>query len=827
MDRFVSSFSNEWLEWMSAASWQLALWFALVATAALLTRRASARLRYVLWTLVLLKAVLPPSIGGEWAIGSWGVQPAMEIVSRAVHVESPSFEMKDVVAQDVVLQASPPAFEPNAIVVQASPPAFEAKDEKTLAAVDGPTNIYLLVAWATGVFIFLFIIAFRYWRMSRRLQAAITVEEGPLRCALEQLAVQLNLKQTPELLLSEHVTSPFLMGLFRARIVLPMALPTQISSEEMEHVLLHELTHYKRHDLLIGWVQVFVQALYWFHPLVWLAGAQLRHERECACDEEALSSGVAVPAEYGKSLLQVLLSSRGQSAAAMGFLGVFERNTRIQRRLEEIMSQENRTRKFGWGSWLFVALFVFVCLPMATNVKAQSGTPAVSDTASQNFVDDPQLIGSWQAVDFVTDPAQFKVNAKQWQGDLFLKEITIFAGGKTSGPWTWKKGILWHPQDKTESKYEIREIEGAEYLFMPWMSGDVTQRGMKPQYYVLKKVATSAQATVNPAEADERAKLDGMDETALSTHAETAAAKGDLMEAIRYEMHRVLLRAREGNVWKDKIDLGPIYEKYKALSRPDGAKLRSDYAGLVVQLKTLDQLPPSEAVEYGWRSYHLASLMAQDLEKMDEAAQHLDKALELYPNTPYSDPAKQSKYQHLINERAGLIWDAQGVEAAQAFVIERVQSDPKMQAFYGQWWEQMYLELMTLSVQPFLQKVAEAQSRRQISPQPQASPAPALSAEQTARQFLDLVTAKEFDKAAAMFDATMKAALPVDQLRQTWLQTISSIGEFEQITGSNMMKIQGYDVLDARGKFARSEMILRVSVSADGKIAGFYILKAN
>ena len=277
MDRFLSSFSNEWLAWMSAASWQLALWFALVATAALLTRRASARLRYVLWTLVLLKAVLPPSIGGEWAIGSWGVQPVMEIVSRAVHVESPSFGVNEVVVQDfVAAQPSPPAFEPNDIVVQASPPAFEPKDEKALAAVDGRTTIYLLVIWATGVSIFLFVIAFRYWRMSRRLQAALTVDEGPLRYALEQLAVQLDLKQTPELLLSEHVTSPFLMGLFRARIVLPMALPTQISPEEMEHVLLHELTHYKRHDLWVGWVQVFVQALYWFHPLVWLAGALSR-----------------------------------------------------------------------------------------------------------------------------------------------------------------------------------------------------------------------------------------------------------------------------------------------------------------------------------------------------------------------------------------------------------------------------------------------------------------------------------------------------------------------------------------------------------------------
>ena len=76
-----------------------------------------------------------------------------------------------------------------------------------------------------------------------------------------------------------------------------------------------------------------------------------------------------------------------------------------------------------------------------------------------------------------------------WTGGFAFERLNFLADGHTSGPWDWSKGYLWHPGDKVEGKYEIRDLGGTKYLFMEWMSGDVTIRGQKPWYYVLQKEA--------------------------------------------------------------------------------------------------------------------------------------------------------------------------------------------------------------------------------------------------------------------------------------------------------------------------------------------------
>jgi hypothetical protein len=113
---------------------------------------------------------------------------------------------------------------------------------------------------------------------------------------------------------------------------------------------------------------------------------------------------------------------------------------------------------------------------------AAENLTAESRMVSQNPV------GRWRSVDFVREMEEFEPGVKSWPGDLYLKDLEFMKDGRTSGPCTWKKGSLWHPGDRTKAKYVIKEIDGVKYLFMEWISGDVTKRGRKPWYYVLKRV---------------------------------------------------------------------------------------------------------------------------------------------------------------------------------------------------------------------------------------------------------------------------------------------------------------------------------------------------
>ena len=102
-------------------------------------------------------------------------------------------------------------------------------------------------------------------------------------------------------------------------------------AERLHAVLLHELIHVRRHDLL---AQIAAQAaccLYWFHPLVWLAARELRKERERACDDAVLAGGVAAP-DYAGHLLdlaRVLVERRSLAdAPAMAETGDLEERVR-------------------------------------------------------------------------------------------------------------------------------------------------------------------------------------------------------------------------------------------------------------------------------------------------------------------------------------------------------------------------------------------------------------------------------------------------------------------------------------------------------------------
>lgn len=159
----------------------------------------------------------------------------------------------------------------------------------------------------------------------------------------------------------------------------------------------------------------------------------------------------------------------------------------------ELLGENNTSKaKTTSGINTFLAiLFVIVLAAVGGYLiyTAQNSHPMSPAPAPFKFEPDTQVLGKWVAVDFVRDIEDFIPGQKQWKGDLYLKGLTFYEDGTTSGPWTWTKGWLWHPGDKTKARYQIKDMQGGKYLFMEWMSGDVTIRGQKPWYYVLKKEA--------------------------------------------------------------------------------------------------------------------------------------------------------------------------------------------------------------------------------------------------------------------------------------------------------------------------------------------------
>lgn len=97
-------------------------------------------------------------------------------------------------------------------------------------------------------------------------------------------------------------------------------------------------------------------------------------------------------------------------------------------------------------------------------------------------------VGRWTSVDFVSAPELFNPQVKSWPKELDLKALTFQSNGQTDRSfWTWSEGILHHSGDNTDAKFFIKQIDGKDYLFMEWMSGDVMLQWQPSKYYVLKR----------------------------------------------------------------------------------------------------------------------------------------------------------------------------------------------------------------------------------------------------------------------------------------------------------------------------------------------------
>ena len=109
-------------------------------------------------------------------------------------------------------------------------------------------------------------------------------------------------------------------------------------------------------------------------------------------------------------------------------------------------------------------------------------------SSAHAFKNDPEALGEWKAVDFVTNISDFKPGIKSWKEDLFMKEIEFKKGGSTHmNGLTWTKGVVHYVDDGVDGKYEIKKIDGKDYLLLEWMSGDVINLGKKPMYYVFER----------------------------------------------------------------------------------------------------------------------------------------------------------------------------------------------------------------------------------------------------------------------------------------------------------------------------------------------------
>jgi len=108
--------------------------------------------------------------------------------------------------------------------------------------------------------------------------------------AAAALAARLGVRRTVQLRISEAAESPSVIGWLRPVILLPSATLLGLTPQQLEAVLAHEMAHIRRFDYPVNLLQMLIETLLFYHPVVWLVSARMRHERELCCDDLAVAS---------------------------------------------------------------------------------------------------------------------------------------------------------------------------------------------------------------------------------------------------------------------------------------------------------------------------------------------------------------------------------------------------------------------------------------------------------------------------------------------------------------------------------------------------------
>jgi beta-lactamase regulating signal transducer with metallopeptidase domain len=222
--------------------------------------------------------------------------------------------------------------------------------------------------WIIGSTLFLIPVAISIWRLRLLRRNGIPWPElrGPVRAK----AVEFEIGAGIELLLHENVAAPLTCGIRRPAIILPLNVG-EWPDANIRRSLVHELEHIRRHDWIIQVIARMICAVYWFHPLVWIAWRRLCLEAERACDDAAIQSMAG--AEREEYAAQLVSLARLMSAPAQAVLGLANRSD-LSRRVSALLDDTQRRGRAGLAIvvpiCLCAAVFVFAVAPM--QVIAQS-----------------------------------------------------------------------------------------------------------------------------------------------------------------------------------------------------------------------------------------------------------------------------------------------------------------------------------------------------------------------------------------------------------------------------------------------------------------------
>lgn len=336
----------------------------------LLKGKLNPKWQYALWGIILIRLFIPVSLP----------ETGVQVVPRNVTETVEAIGERQVALPDF-RQIKPEGGAQTGTMTE--PLSNEQSAETQAGIAEKPTvKIEAIAAavWGLGavsILSYLLIVNRKYSQFIKR-------DEKPLPeravSAFYEISGSLNMKRPPKLVFCEHALTPSLYGLFRPKLILNSASLTD--DKVLEHVILHELIHYRQKDHVFAFLRNLCCAIYWFNPLVWAGAAACRHDAEKSCDTrvlEYLNKGEYL--SYAETLLK-LVQTKPTPFAFQTATTMSAGKREMKERLRLIVKQP---KKAALWRVVTIASAAAVCLAACSTISGGGKNEANSLMASLGY----------------------------------------------------------------------------------------------------------------------------------------------------------------------------------------------------------------------------------------------------------------------------------------------------------------------------------------------------------------------------------------------------------------------------------------------------------
>lgn len=214
----------------------------------------------------------------------------------------------------------------------------------------------ILLVYSIGVVVMLVRFALNLRQIKVLKHTGIAAPHAELNELVEYWQDRIGISRKVSLMLSSKVDVPMMLGIIRPVILLPVASVNNLSIDQLEAILMHELAHIRRNDYLLNILQTAGETILFFNPFVWLISAEIRKEREHCCDELVVAH-TADPMPYA-SALAILESNRYEGGLSLAATG---KKHQLLNRIKRIMEMKTQNINYAQAGVIALAALAIVC----------------------------------------------------------------------------------------------------------------------------------------------------------------------------------------------------------------------------------------------------------------------------------------------------------------------------------------------------------------------------------------------------------------------------------------------------------------------------------